>query len=38
MSIDMEAIRQMARDSADKDGVLTDFDKDQIAAIVARVA
>lgn len=26
-------IRQMARDSADKDGVLTDFDKDQIAAM-----
>ena len=38
MSINMEATRQMARDSADKDGVLTDFDKDLIAAIVARVA
>lgn len=27
MPIDMEAIRQSARDSADKDGVLTDFDR-----------
>ena len=27
MPIDMEAIRQSARDSATKDGVLTDFDR-----------
>lgn len=27
MPIDLDAIRQAARDSADKDGILTDFDR-----------
>lgn len=37
MSINMEAIRQMASDSADKDGVLTDFDKDLIGYSKVRI-
>lgn len=37
MPIDLEAVRRMARDSADREGVLTQFDRDLIGSARVRI-